>query len=372
MADSDSWLRQNSFTFVRLALASMVVIGHACALGGFGADPIANWSHRQTSMGSVAVLGFFALSGFLLTHSLTASPALDRFFIHRFFRIMPGFWISLAVVVFVLAPSVLMTQAEGSPGYIESLRVGPDSALEYLLHNCWLAVRQFNIASLFANNPHPHAVNGSLWTLAYEGICYLCLGLASFTGLLRRRWLTLSVFLMVYATRVFDAFMDTTLREIAPLTLQVIPILSDPTGLPLYLAFLSGMVCYQYRSALRWNALSLIAAMALGWAITARGHFDLAWPPTLAFVVIHLARSLPFQRWQALGDYSYGMYIYAFPIQQCLASMGVQRHGWLAFTAASLLLSGCAGLVSWFALEKPAINLGRRLARRLRRSEARS
>ena len=75
MAEGDSWLRQNSFTFLRLLLASMVVMGHASALGGFAADPIANWSHRQTSMASVAVLGFFAMSGFLLTHSLTVSPA---------------------------------------------------------------------------------------------------------------------------------------------------------------------------------------------------------------------------------------------------------------------------------------------------------
>ena len=223
MAEGDSWLRQNSFTFLRLLLASMVVMGHASALGGFAADPIANWSHRQTSMASVAVLGFFAMSGFLLTHSLTASPALDRFFVHRFFRIMPGFWVSLTVVAFALAPAVLLAQAEAKPGYWEALRLGPDSALEYLRHNFWLAVRQSNIASLFQANPHPGTVNGSLWTLAYEGLCYLFLGLASFAGLLRCRRLTLSLFLLVYATRVFDHFMDTTLREIVPLTLQVIP-----------------------------------------------------------------------------------------------------------------------------------------------------
>ena len=365
MGTDDSWLRQNSFTFLRLLLALGVVIGHASALGGFAADPIARWTFGRASLGSLAVLGFFALSGFLLTHSLTVSPAIDRFFLHRFFRIMPGFWASLLITVFLLAPFVLMAQANGSLGYGEALALGPDSALDYLRHNWTLGIHQFGIASLFGANPHASAVNGSLWTLAYEALCYLCLVLAAVSGWLRRRHFTLALFLLIYATQVIDACLGTSLREMAPVTMQRIPILNDPTGLPLYLAFLSGMVCYQYRTLLPWRATWFIGALSFTIVLTALRHFELAWPPTLAFILLSLGRSPRFHRWERVGDFSYGIYIYAFPIQQCLALAGVQHHGRAVFMIASLALSALAGLLSWHLLEKHAIGWGRAIARRL-------
>ena len=367
METDDSWLRQNSFTFLRLLLAMTVVIGHASALGGFAADPIARWTFGRVSMGSLAVLGFFALSGFLLTHSLTVSPAVDRFVLHRFFRIMPAFWVSLLLTVFVLAPLISMAQAHSAQGYWEALTKGPDSALDYLCRNWTVKLRQFGIGSLFAANPHPFAINGSLWTLSYEALCYLCLALAAVSGWLQRRHLTLALFLFVYGTQVIDACLDTNLREIAPIVMQCIPILNNPTGLPLYLAFLSGIVCYQYRSLLPWRTPWFIGAVALAIVMTALRHVELAWPPTLAFILLNLGRTLPFQRWENLGDFSYGIYIYAFPIQQCLAMAGAQRLGWLAFTVASLALSALAGLLSWHLLEKHAVGWGRSLALRVKR-----
>ena len=366
MEINDSWVRQNSFTFLRLLLAMTVVIGHASALGGFAGDPIARWTYGRASLGSLAVCGFFALSGFLLTHSWTVSPALDRFFLHRFFRIMPAFWASLLVTVFVLAPLILMTQIGEAPGYWESLATGPNSALDYLCHNWLLTLQQFGICTLFAANPHPFAVNGSLWTLAYEGLCYLCLMLAAVSGWLRRRHFTLALFLFVYGTRIIDIHLVTSLREMAPVTMQCIPILNDPTGLPLYLAFLSGMVCYQYRMLLPWRLPWLIGASFFAVVVTAFGYVELAWPPTLAFILLYFGRILPFQRWEKLGDFSYGIYIYAFPIQQCLALADVQCYGRAAFTIASLASSVIAGLLSWHLLEKHAIGWGRSIARRLR------
>ena len=366
MKNDEAWLRRNSFTFLRLLLAMTVVVSHALTLGGFGADPIARWTYGRSSLGSLAVLGFFALSGFLLTHSLTASPALDRFCLHRFFRIMPAFWMCLLITVFVIAPGALMAQAGGAAGYVDALRMGPDSAPDYLWHNWTLGIHQFGIASLFSGNPHPFAINGSLWTLEYEALCYLSLVLAAVTGILPRRQLTLAVFLVVYATRVFDACLDKSLREIAPLAMQCVPILNNPTGLPLYLAFLSGMVCYQYRMLLPWRASWFIGAGGFTIAMAALRQVELAWPVTLAFMLLYLGRVLPFHRWEKLGDFSYGIYIYAFMIQQGLALAGVPRHGLAVFVLASLAASGLAGFLSWHLLEKHAIAWGRSLARRLR------
>ena len=126
------------------------------------------------------------------------------------------------------------------------------------------------------------------------------------------------------------------------------------------------MVCYQYRMLLPWRATWFVGAMSFAIALTALRHFELAWPPTLAFILLYLGRIPTFHRWERLGDFSYGIYIYAFPIQQCLALAGVQHRGWAVFTMASLVASALAGLLSWHLLEKHAIGWGRSIARRLR------
>src|ERR1043166_3788954 len=98
--------RQNSFTFLRFAFATAVIYSHCC-LGGFNADWLVAASSKQTTMGMLAVLGFFAVSGFLLTRSLIENPSLERFVIHRAARLLPAFWTYLLVIVFIATPAII-------------------------------------------------------------------------------------------------------------------------------------------------------------------------------------------------------------------------------------------------------------------------
>jgi peptidoglycan/LPS O-acetylase OafA/YrhL len=132
----------------------------------------------------------------------------------------------------------------------------------------------------------------------------------------------------------------------------------------LFLGFLAGMSYYQFRDTIRWRGwVAALAALAAAVSCD-RWEFDLVLPLALPYVVLYLAHRLPFERVERWGDFSYGIYIYAFPIQQCLALARFQRFGILAFLGASMILTVLAGMASWFALERPALQWARTFTRR--------
>jgi peptidoglycan/LPS O-acetylase OafA/YrhL len=91
--------RGNAIGFLRLAFAVTVIVSHIWPLGGYGPDP----GRADNNLGILAVEGFFALSGFLITRSASRAPSVGRFLWHRCLRIFPGFWVSLVVVAAMAA-----------------------------------------------------------------------------------------------------------------------------------------------------------------------------------------------------------------------------------------------------------------------------
>ncbi|MEI9893268.1 MAG: acyltransferase [Chthoniobacter sp.] len=359
--------RGNSFTFLRLAFALVVVFAHSFALGGFGDDPLARFSGGQVNAGSVAVMCFFIVSGFLITGSAVRQPSIFQFALNRVARIAPGFWAVQLLTVFVLAPAITLARYGDRLGYWDSIVVGPYSAMDYLILNADFRILQYPITNLFSHNPAGGAVNGSLWSLAPEVTCYLYLGALTVVGGLRWKYTAPLLFAAGYV------FHNAAMHQ-PDLGVQVAQVLENGwiygTHLPLFrsvfLAFLAGMTCYQFRDRLRWRGwLAAVAVLAL--VVSCRlGAFELIWPLTLPYLVLYLAHRLPFERVEQWGDFSYGIYIYAFPLQQCLALNGVPRFGFIAFFAASTVLAVLAGMASWFALERPVLNWTRTLSRRFR------
>src|SRR5947209_4258685 len=84
--------RKNSIDFLRFTLAFLVIVTHGFWLSGQGSDPLYALSRHQDSLGPAAVLGFFTLSGFLITRSSQHS-SFWRYLWHRSLRILPGFWV---------------------------------------------------------------------------------------------------------------------------------------------------------------------------------------------------------------------------------------------------------------------------------------
>ena len=320
-------------------------------------------SGGQTTLGTIAVLSFFIVSGFLITGSLVKHPSLARFCIHRLARVLPGFWVSLLVITFLVAPLAIDSAFPGRWTYAERLRLSPFSSIDYLAHNWTLQVKQYTIGPLFLGNPAGGTVNGSLWTLYHEALCWAALGLVSFCGGLRSRRFLLAVAGLIYVVHIFDFVDHFALLSMSPETALAVPFLFSRMIRPLYLAFLAGVLCWQYRSFLRWESRWFVVAVLLFLGSLVAGGFSLIWPFTLPYIVLWLAQRLPFQRMDRWGDYSFGVYIYAFPIQQCLVMTGLHLRGVTLYFAACLLASLVAGAVSWFLVEKPALALGWRLAR---------
>jgi peptidoglycan/LPS O-acetylase OafA/YrhL len=122
------------------------------------------------------------------------------------------------------------------------------------------------------------------------------------------------------------------------------------------------MLCWRYRAHLKWNGRVALLAAALLLAGICGQQWRLVMPLALPYLVLYLAARLPFQKMERWGDYSYGIYIFSFPIQQLLYFHGLHRLGFAAYLAASLILSLAAGILSWWLVEKPALRLGRKLA----------
>jgi len=356
--------RGNSFTFLRLAFALAVVFSHSFSLGGFGEDPLSRYSQDQIRIGEMAVICFFVVSGFLIAGSAERQPSIGQFAFHRAVRILPGFWAVQLLTVFVLAPAIMMAHYGDQLGYFDCL-FGPNSALSYLWRNAGLRVLQYPITDLFHHNPGGEAVNGSLWSLAPEVTCYICLGLLTVLGGLRWKFTGLVLFLVVYVLHVICMFfpdigvaLSGALKKGGIFSFQI------PLFRSLFLAFLAGLSYYQFRDAIRWRGWVAVVAVLAAAVTCSRWEFDLVLPLTLPYVVLYLAHRLPFERVERWGDFSYGIYIYAFPIQQCLALGGLHRFGFPAFLGASLLLSLLAGMASWFALERPVLHWARTFIRR--------
>ncbi|HVJ72682.1 MAG TPA: acyltransferase family protein, partial [Casimicrobiaceae bacterium] len=223
----------------------------------------------------------------------------------------------------------------------------------------WLYVRETllfvgidRLPGVFAANPFPDGVNGSLWTLWVEVFCYGALALAGLAGALRRPWLALALAGALFA-----------LAESSPRFLAALPRSEALLGPRLAGTFVAGALAYVWRDripvsiplALAWLAASAalldtrIEVYVLFGAI-AYATFVLAWHPAL---------DVPGYR--RFGDYSYGIYVYAFPTQQAIAALVGVVSPWLLFGLAYPIVLALA-VASWHAIEAPALRLKRRAA----------
>lgn len=353
--------RSNAIGLLRLLFASLVIVSHSWPLGFGEANPLALWSHGQTDLGSLSVFGFFVLSGLLVTRSRRRS-SFGRYVWHRALRILPAFWVCLLIMALVLGPALFLIRENTLSGYF-ALNPGP---IAYLEADWFTAMRQYGIGDLLVNTPYGHRVgsvlNGSLWSLRYEIFCYaLVAAIAVVGGMRKRPELTVAFAGATYGIVALDWTGHQPFgggqSAIPSLTLPLIGYLAGPTLVPLALMFAIGMVAaVRPESFPMSNRLGVIALVVF--LLSMRfGYFDVAGAPAFAYLVLWAAMRLP-ERMHAVGtkrDFSYGIYIYAFPIQQVLAQYHLQRAGRVPFILISLVLAVAAGACSWYLVEKPAL-----------------
>ena len=342
--------RANSLNLLRLVFATTVIFSHALDLGLYGND----WILDRTTIGTVAVYGFFAISGFLIAGSAERNTT-GRYLWQRCLRILPAFWVCLVVTAFVLAFAGWqhLMHAYHLPATASRYVHSTDGPFGYVVHNWLLQIRQATIAGT--------AWNGSLWTLVYEFVCYLLLGALAVLGLLRRRRVVLALTAVAWGLEALFTAVPELRHHLGPQTIDLTLYLS------LVPLFLTGTLVYLYREEIPDSGLLVGASAAVFvaslWvpvggdipAITPTSTSLLA--PALVLPVLWLGIHLPFHRLASTNDYSYGLYIYAFPVQVLLALWGVTRRGYLAYAGMGVLATIPLAVASWWLIERPALRL---------------
>jgi peptidoglycan/LPS O-acetylase OafA/YrhL len=205
------------------------------------------------------------------------------------------------------------------------------------------------IGEALRDNPQPSGINGSLWSLPYECVCYAVLALLGALGVLRRgRFSFVILYGVFWALYAFSCLDAEYFRECFPS-----PWVQPIVMLALY--FSAGCVCYLYRESIPASKILCAASVLLLAAGLTFGSFGLVAPLAMSYAAICLAFWLPIRRFDAWGDFSYGTYIYAFPVQQGLALLGVHKHGLMAFLACTVLITLLLAALSYHCVEGPSL-----------------
>lgn len=357
--------RHNSLNALRLALALMVLVGHAGGLGGFGDVGGINGA----GLGTFAVYGFFGISGFLIAGSAVRNRP-GRYIWQRFLRIFPAFWVCLIVTALFFGILGWMGHHPAQCG-LSCYFGASDSPLGYLYRNWFLPsayIQQSAIAGTPSGIPLPLSWDGSLWTLFYEFLCYLGLMALAVSGCLRHRIVTLVGTVGLWALIVLITLTPSLDDQFNAVRNAVIMSLFKFAAV-----FLVGAVIYLYRDRIPdsgWLALGcsvvFVASLWLpnGTLPDGSARDPLLWftdsdllAPLVAYPLLWLGIHLPFQRVSARNDYSYGVYIYAYPVSQLLAIWGVQRWGYPAYVSLSVVATIPFAVASWWLIEKRALSL---------------
>lgn len=331
--------RPSGFDYLRLALASAVLASHTInVVYGYDVTSRVIWHSPLRPFFAVILPMFFALSGFLVASSLERSRTLVSFMGLRFLRLVPALGFDTLVAALLIGP--LFTALPPA---------------EYFAHPAFRAYFlnivgdvHFVLPGVFDGNPTPSSVNGQLWTLPYELYCYAGLGALALLGLARSRRVFLAAVALLWLFLTFRVVS----RNLGG-TAELVTV----TPTVLVICFLLGVAIYFFRDrivlARSWFAVSL----AIGLALLLNPFGDFLAAPFLVYATVYLGLLNP-ARWRlvASGDYSYGIFLYGFPVQQSLIS-ALPWLPWYAHLPLSYLITFALAAFSWHAIEAPALKL---------------
>jgi peptidoglycan/LPS O-acetylase OafA/YrhL len=279
---------------------------------------------------------FFLVSGLLIAASWERRPQVGSFLRARALRLFPALLASIALVALVMGPLV---SALPLGEYL-----GHRGTWSFLARNWTLVQPQYTLPGVFEQNPYP-TVEGSIWTLWHEVVCYLGILGAGLAGLLQRRRTTL-LLILAYALglswigRTPDVLLHPRLDQ----------------SLRLAVPFALGTAAWLSRERVPISAWVSVLLSGVAWA----AHET--WAGTLLFQIALLSWTLwlaygiegRIRAFNRVGDYSYGIYIYAFPLQGLVQWLDPDL-GPLGNAAWATLLTLALAIPSWHWIERPAL-----------------
>ena len=334
----------NSFGVLRLVMAMLVLISHAYlyTAGSSSAEPLTAWTGQ--SLGEHAVQGFFILSGILVAQSFERSRTVFDFAAARVLRIFPGLIVCVLLTALLLGP--LVSQLDLSEYFSNTLLPA------YLIKTLTLSTGNAPLPGVFESLPLAASVNTSLWTLKYEVLCYVMLALCGVAGLFQprlRAWVAAAM-LVIFATVLSGHCKDQ----------ETFDLIDNFKYFALF--FGSGVLCYLVRDRLIISGLALIPLAAVFAASLSTCYAELGTALFLSYLIVWAAS----KTWGPLrvacnrADLSFGIYIYAGPVEQALIQ-GLPVASPLIIALCATVIAAPLALLSWVFVEHPALRLRSRL-----------
>jgi peptidoglycan/LPS O-acetylase OafA/YrhL len=294
------------------------------------------------SFGNIAVDIFFVTSGFLIAGSFWAGNNITRFVWARILRIFPALFVAVLFCTFVIGSFFTTNPIQD---YLTNL-----STYQYILKNVtFVWGMEYKLPGVFANNPYKDAVNGSLWTLRYEVTMY---ALLLIFGLV-----------LIYVKKVTNYdFIKICFFLLALVSVSVNIANYFYSFLPaqfvrLFYMFFVGSAFFIWRGSILISARTFaLILLILLLSVFDKSLFFVFYSISLPYIVFFIAYvpSGKIRRFNKIGDYSYGIYIYAFPVQQSIANL-IPEISVVNMTLLAFIITCLLSLLSWHFIEKPAL-----------------
>lgn len=336
--------RDNNFNLLRLVAAFAVLFSHSfiVAIGREAVEPLSTF--LGMTLGSIAVDIFFITSGFLVASSLLIKKCTVEFVFSRILRIYPALLAMVLVTIFLFG--IVFTSLPINAFFNDS------ATHVFAFKNATLVLGVTgNLPGVFESNPYPKVVNASLWTLPFEirmyGILVIMWSVFYLFGRFREKLFIFLVVSMAAAGLIIhfrDYFIFHEVDNFHRLIFM----------------FFSGVSCYVLKN---WIVLSnkifaLVFGVILLSAFYSKEVFFVIYHVTIAYITLWVAY-MPrggIRNFNRLGDYSYGVYIYAFPVQQSVVALvpGISVGGLIFFSS---VFTFFFAFLSWHLVEKHALKL---------------
>jgi len=316
------------FLSVAILLWHSVYIAHGRAYLSLAGQPI-------EPLVLALVPGFFCLSGFLVTGSAIRTRSVRTFLTFRSLRIFPALSVEVLLSALILGP--LLTTLPLNEYF---------SSVKFFSYFGNIVGRiRYELPGVFENNPLPKTVNGSLWTLQPEFYCYLIMAGLMASKLVYNKKLYTIIFMLMSLVLIF---LDFTLGIGKPSPLV-------PWPAVIY-SFFVGIAYFHWKSEIPKNRWLAIVSALISYGCLSTPGLTYAAIIALCYLVVYLGMlKVPRIPLLQRGDYSYGIYLFGYPIQQTIAQLFPSLRQWELLFVAATLTSALFAAASWHWIEKPIL-----------------
>lgn len=316
--------RNNGVDILKMAAAMLVILSHSIPItrGSSYEDVLSLWTDGYLNLGGVAVAVFFFFGGLYIAKSMESKQKAVPFFKARCKRIFPELWIVVLGSIFIIG---LIFTKLSLADYL-----GDKGTWKYLLNGIFFL--QHNLPGVFNGNPYPNVINGPLWTLPVEFLCYIACFIMYKLGLFQKKWFAVTIpfaLLLLFGSRYYfqnNTFLLTVIR-------------------PVFL-FYMGILAYVFREKIKLSGkyavvafILFIAALLMKWQLIALVFF-------FPYVILWVAYQVKKENRRIKFEYTYGMYLWGWPIQQCLTYLTHGTMSWYMNAVIAILLAAIIGYMS--------------------------